>query len=161
MKKFESEGKFHIAIVKPSIVGHMQRGTGIYAGELFDALKKYTKVKPFIVEFGDDISAYDLVHYPYFDPFFLTLPLWKKIPTVVTVHDLIPLKFPKEFPKGLKGSVKWLIQRFALSRVSCIVTDSHASKKDIYRFVPIKPAFVQVVYLGVGKQFIDKKKNRH
>ena len=77
------------------------------------------------------IENYDLIHYPYFDPFKLTLPKTTSPPTVVTVHDLIPRQFKSHFPVGFKGYLKWLIQKNKLESVSQIITVSHFSKKII------------------------------
>ena len=81
-----------IALVNPPLPGHKQRGTGTYLEELIKALNKCTEIEVTLVRINSDISKFDLVHYPYYDPFFLTLPLIKIKPTVVTVHDMIPLK---------------------------------------------------------------------
>mgnify|MGYP001570429698 FL=1 len=112
-----------IALVDPPLSGHKLRGTGIYTLELYKALQKQKEVIVSLVDIKSDFSAFDIVHYPYFDPFFLTLPIIKKKPTVVTVHDLIPLKFPKYFPKGIRGEIKWRIQKFSLRDIQAIITD--------------------------------------
>ena len=68
---------------------------------------------------------------PYFDLFFLTLPLRKVKPTVVTIHDVTPLVFPDKYLKGLRGWLKLQVQKFSLKGVSVVITDSENSKKDI------------------------------
>ena len=149
-----------IALVIPPIIGHALRGTGVYTDALYEALKKIENMEVTKIPYGSNFQNFDIVHYPYFDPFFLTLPLVKKIPTVVTVHDLIPLAFPSKFPKGLRGFLKWRLQRRSLTNVSAVITDSQASKVDICRFTGISENKVQVVYLGVGKQFKQLNKSR-
>lgn len=49
--------------------------------------------------------------------------------TVVTVHDLTPLVFPDFFPIGIRGYLKWIIQKNILKKISYIITDSENSKK--------------------------------
>src|SRR3990167_11383949 len=95
----------------------------------------------------------DLVQYPYFEPFLLTLPLFNRYKTIVTVHDLIPLVFPKYFPKGVKGSFKWFMQKSLLKGVDSIITDSMSSKKDIIKYTGIPATKIHVVFLAADESF--------
>ena len=57
---------------------------------------------------------YDLLHIPYFHPYLETglsgcRP--KRKPLVVTVHDLTPVKYPRHFPPGIKGRLRWEIKK--------------------------------------------------
>lgn len=134
---------------------HRVRGTGFYLENLKRNLLKYypNNIYTFFIR-GQKISKnVDLVHYPYFEPYFLTLPLVSKNRIVVTVHDLTPLVFPTHFPSGLKGEVKWRIQKWALKRANAIITDSKSSKKDIVRYAGIPESKVHVVYLAAGSEF--------
>jgi glycosyltransferase involved in cell wall biosynthesis len=99
------------------------------------------------------LEEIDLVHFPYFEPFFLALPIYNKFRTVVTVHDLTPIVFPKAFPRGIKGEIKWQMQRFALKRADAIITDSESSKKDIRKYTGVKENKIYVVYLAAGEEF--------
>src|SRR5579872_7086795 len=99
--------------ISPLSSGHKVRGVGFYLQHLKDALMKYFPEHEYIwfekpSEIPKDV---DLVHYPYFDPFSLTLPFKRLQKTVVTVHDLTPLIFPEDFPSGFKGTLKWRLQR--------------------------------------------------
>ncbi len=141
---------------------HKGRGIGNYAKLLQESLQ-LVKTEHLFYFFtrGEKLPKnIDLVHYPYFDPFFLTLPLLQSIPFVVTVHDLIPLVYPKMFPKGLRGGIKWKIQRKALQRANRIITDSHASKRDIQKIIGFESEKIDVVHLApspVYKRIVDKK----
>lgn len=153
----------HIAIdITPTQSGHKARGVGSYTRLLKEALQK-TKTEHSFHFFtrGEKLPKnIDLIHYPYFDPFFLTLPLFQKLPFIVTVHDLIPLAYPQMFPKGLRGEVKWAVQKKALQNANRIVTDSNASKKDIEKIVGYESEKIDVVYLApspVFKPTTDKK----
>lgn len=141
-----------IAFVRPPIAGHLKRGTGTYGEELFKALKKIDSLQISQVDCGGDLSNFDIIHYPYFDPFFLTLPLMKVKPTIVTVHDLIPFKFPKYFPAGIKGGIKWFIQKLSLQGAKAVITDSVVSQKDITEFTGISKEKISVIYLGVRSE---------
>ncbi|HLD25130.1 MAG TPA: glycosyltransferase family 1 protein [Patescibacteria group bacterium] len=134
----------------PLSTEHRMRGTGVYTKNLIDALQKYEKKLSytFFTRVTDIPKNTDLVHYPFFDPFFLTLPFPKPFPTVVTVHDLIPLVFPDKFPAGIRGSLKWQLQRASLGRAAAVVTDSNCSKKDIMRIMGKPSSWVHVVPLA-------------
>lgn len=134
---------------------HRVRGTGFYLENLKASLLSYYPENKYIFftrgeKLPNDI---DIIHYPYFEPFFLTLPLFSKNKTVVTIHDLTPLVFPDHFKSGLKGNLRWRIQKLALKNASAIITDSESSKKDIIKYVDVDSAKVKVVYLAAGSGF--------
>lgn len=141
--------------VSPLQTGHKVRGVGFYLEHLKKALVKYYPENEYIFfERGEKLpNDIDLVHFPYFEPFFLALPLYKKFKTVVTVHDLTPIVFPNAFPKGIKGEIKWQMQKYALRKADAILTDSECSKKDIIKLTRVKEHRVKVVYLAAGEQF--------
>ena len=140
--------KYKIAIdVSPLSDGNSKRGVGYYTKHLTQAINQELKSNhDFSVDLIDqsktDLSHYHLVHYPYFDPFFLTLPNSNQ-PFVVTVHDLIPIQLKKLFPVGLKGLLKWQIQKHQLKKASGIITVSHYSKYQIHKYTnyPLEKIF--------------------
>jgi glycosyltransferase involved in cell wall biosynthesis len=151
----------NIAIdVSPLESGHKVRGVGFYLEHLKKGLLQYFPDNEYLFfkQKGELTGNVDLVHYPYFEPFFRTLPLLKQ-KRVITVHDLTPLVFPKHFPVGLKGSLAWQIQKLSLQRSERIITDSNSSKNDIVRLAGIKEDKVDVVYLAAGEEFrrVEKK----
>jgi len=142
---------------KDNLEKHKVRGSGEYIEGLTSYLPKYDKDNSYVfVSGGETPKDVDLVHYPYFEPFFLSLPQKSRIPSVVTVHDLIPLVFPKQFPAGIKGKIKWSIQKASLRRKNRIITDSNASKTDIETKAGIPSSRISVVYLAFKKE-PDKK----
>src|SRR5579871_483437 len=123
-----------ISPISGDLKGHKVRGVGKYIELLQQNLPKFDKKNSYIFfRRGDDMRDIDLVHYPYFEPFFLMLPLFHNKKTVSTVHDLTPLVFPDHFPAGLKGNLKWQVEKFALQKVDGVLADSESSKKDIMR----------------------------
>lgn len=140
--------------------GHSIRGVGFYVRNLQKHLVEYDKENKY--DFLDDINKVgklDLLHIPYFDPFFVHLPLIKKNKLVITVHDLTPLVFPDKFPVGVKGSLKWNINKQLLNRADAIITDSNSSAKDIHRITGIPKNKIHTVYLAAGpefKQIVDR-----
>lgn len=98
------------------------------------------------------IENFNLVHYPYFDPFKLTLP-FRKIPTIVTVHDLIPRQFKAHYPVGIKGEINWLIQKNRLKKADYIITDSHTSKYIIADITKYPVDKIYTIYLAASSLF--------
>lgn len=131
------------------------RGVGSYTKNLIEALERYEKENTysFFTRVQKVPENADLVHYPYFDPYFLTLPMRKPKPTIITVHDLIPMVFPDRFPSGFKGTLKWQMQKLSLSAAKRIITDSKSSKTDVSRIAGIDRARIDVVYLAPDPAF--------
>lgn len=140
--------------LSPLESGHKVRGVGFYLSHLKDALEKYFPEHEYTF-FTSNIprNDVDVIHYPYFDPFSIHPPYKGSIPTVVTVHDLTPIKFSKHFPAGIKGRIRWELNRRALARCSAIITDSDSSTHDVERLIPINPEKISTVYLAAGEEF--------
>lgn len=145
--------------ISPTQSAHNVRGTGSYTRMLVSALQKYESRHSYhLFTRGQNVPIdTDIIHYPYFDPFFLTLPIRKIKPTVVTVHDLIPIAYPDHFKKGFRGNIKWQIQRLALSGVNQVITDSKASKSDIVKFTTVPDERIHVIYLAPDNIFCPIK----
>ncbi len=134
---------------------HAVRGSGFYIDNLKAALLKYFPQNYYVFfrQASEIPQNMDIIHYPYFEPFFLSLPIIKRGKTVVTIHDLTPLVFPKEFPAGIKGKATWIIQKTNLKTVTAIITDSYTSKEDIQKIVGIEQRKIHVVYLAASEIF--------
>lgn len=137
------------------VLGHRVRGTGFYLENLKKSLLEYFSQNEYIFfSRGESLPKdIDIVHYPYFEPFFPTLPFNKVGKMIVTVHDLTPFVFPKYFSPGIKGTFMWLLQKRALRMADAIITDSNSSKKDIHKFTGIPNEKITVVYLAAGEEF--------
>ncbi len=116
---------------------HKDRGIGLYTSNLVENLKKDPEVK--IQEFIhlSEVKNADIVHYPWFDFFFQTLKFGKKFKTIITIHDVIPLIFPKQYPVGIRGKFNFFLQKLALKDCKNIITDSKVSKMDISKYLKI------------------------
>lgn len=146
--------------ISPLETGHRVRGTGFYLSNLKQSLKKYHSENEYVFFKNSKLNeSADLIHFPYFDPFFLTLPIRKKNKIVVTVHDLTPLVFEDKFPAGIKGKLKWKLQRRSLRSVDAVITDSYSSKKDIHKYIGISTDKIHVVYLAAASHFRKSKKS--
>lgn len=62
-----------------------------------------------------------------------TLLLWKRIPTIVTIHDLIEFNVPNKFSK-LRMVYRKIIDPLMVKNSSFITTVSECSKQDIIKF---------------------------
>ncbi len=140
---------------KERVLWHRVRGTGFYIENLKKSLETYFPQNQYLLfSRGEKLpNDVDLVHFPYFEPFFLSLPVFKRKKTVVTVHDLTPLVFPKYFPSGIRGRLKWRVQRCLLKKTDEIITDSENSKQDIVRLTGLPEKRVHVVYLAQAGEF--------
>jgi glycosyltransferase involved in cell wall biosynthesis len=144
------------------------RGVGFYTRSLVQALRRHVPGLTVLYHSSQspagpeaETTTYDLVHYPFFDFFFHTLPAHHSVPAVATVHDLIPLLFPKRFPAGIKGRLNWWFQRRSLRRLDLIITDSQTSKRDLVRELGLDEKKIRVVYLAADpafKRVADAKK---
>lgn len=134
---------------------HKVRGAGFYIENLKKSLLQYFPDNEynFFVRGNNLTGKINLIHYPYFEPFFLTLPIVNKYKTIVTVHDLTPLVFPKYFQPGIKGRIKWTFQKMALKKADAVITDSESSKKDISKYTGISEEKIYVIYLAAGEEF--------
>src|SRR5690606_1045908 len=119
--------------------------------ELIQALKQQTTHINFIFTSEIDTIPADLVHYPYFDLFFATLPLFRTRKTVVTIHDVIPLRYPEKFPSGLRGALSLYKQKVALSTVDAIITDSQSSSKEIQKLLGVPSHKIHPVLLAANE----------
>ena len=140
--------------ITPTLDANRYRGVGRYTSNLMEALKRYDKLNEYILySRGQKLPNADLVHYPYFDLYFLTLPIFKKVKTIVTIHDVIPLVFPQNYLPGIKGKLRFEIQRMSLKSVNAIITDSCQSKEDVSKYLKISKEKIFVVHLAADPIF--------
>lgn len=153
--------KFKVAIdVSPLNDGNSLRGVGYYTRNLVNSLQKEIKINPdfrhyqinLITNNSESLSDFNLVHYPYFDPFKLTLPS-RTIPYIVTCHDLIPRAFKTHFPVGIKGELKWLIQKRRLQKAEYIICPSHSAKYQILDQISYPTDRIFTIYEAADSKF--------
>lgn len=135
------------------------RGIGFYTENLITSLKEYTNVEVVVIESSDIKEKVDLIHYPFFDFFRPTLKIEKNIPTVVTIHDAIPLLFPKLYPPGIKGRINLFRQKQALKKVKAVITDSISSTNDVIKIFDLPEEKVSTIYLAPAGYFRKLTKN--
>ena len=140
--------------ISPVDSRHGVRGIGSYTKNLVREFRK----KKWDIEFKffekpNSPPPAEVVHYPYFDLFFHTLPINSKSSRVVTIHDVIPLVFPKNFPIGIKGRINLFLQKGALRNAAAVICDSQTSKKDIVNKLSYPEDKIHVIYLAAGENF--------
>lgn len=154
--------KIKVAIDKePLKGGDTFRGIGFHTRHLIEEFKSIKELDYELVDAKNaNLSGYDLVHYQKFNPYFLSLPLNKEIKSVITIHDLIPLIYPKQYPGGIRGKIIFQVQKMLVRQMDAIITISETSKKDICRFLGISPEKVKVIYLAADKNFKKLEKGK-
>lgn len=91
----------------------------------------------------------DLLLVPYW-----AAPLWQPVPTVVTVHDLIPLLLPP-YRGGWTGRLYNRLVSTSARRCTAVITVSDASKRDIVRHLGVPDERVTTVYHGPNREDND------
>jgi glycosyltransferase involved in cell wall biosynthesis len=89
----------------------------------------------------------DVAHVPYWAPL-----LRPSVPTVVTIHDLIPLLLP-EYRGGPLVRLYTALVSSAAQSASLVLTDSEASRRDIVAHLGLPEARVRVIYLAAGERY--------
>ena len=74
-------------------------------------------------------------------------------PTIVTIHDLIHLRFPAMF-KSRVGPYYATVVRALCRRAARIITDDERTIDDLERFLGVPPTKVAVIPLGVDDRFL-------
>ncbi|RMD59596.1 glycosyltransferase family 1 protein, partial [Candidatus Parcubacteria bacterium] len=97
----------------------------------------------------------DLMHFHHFN-----VPIFTPTKFVVTIHDLILLRFPTVRASTLGPLFYWfkhfayrLVISLAVRRAQKIIAVSHFTREDILRCFKVPPAKVKAVYEGVSEVF--------
>lgn len=91
---------------------------------------------------------------PFFNPTQKAKNYKKAKKKIAIIHDLIPLKFKKYYPTGLKGIWYNFVNKRIIKKYDFIVTDSQISKNDIVSIYSVPQEKVQVIYPCVDKLFL-------
>jgi len=149
--------------------GHSVRGIGVMVKEQIQAIKRLSDqaIKLETFDFAANHQSlitnhYDIVHYPYFFPYALTLPSRKYgEKMVVTIQDLIQLIYPNNYPPGIRGKLNFYKQRIRLKNVDAVITISETSKKELVKLFKIKPERIVVNHLGADVPATQKTDNNN
>lgn len=89
----------------------------------------------------------DLYHVPYFAP-----PLLNRTPTVVTIHDAIPLRLPA-YQAGKKVQAYMKLVTRAAQHASVVITVSQHAKQDIVDALKLPSERIRVIYEAAGEEY--------
>ena len=89
----------------------------------------------------------DLFHAPHY-----TLPSGLHGRSVVTIHDLIHLKFPQYFSSAQRAYARFMVGH-AVRNAGAVIADSRNTKDDLVELFGIDANRVNVVHLGISESF--------
>lgn len=78
------------------------------------------------------------------------------IPSVITIHDLIFLRFP-EFYKLIDRQIYYRKVKYACETAEKIIAISEQTKDDIIRFFQVDPKKIEMIYQSVSPVFYEKQ----
>lgn len=149
-----------IFVFDPTLVDKRSAVRGI--GRYLKILKENFPTWSYININNSHLSYYSTLINPFFN--FLQPPLiLKKIARkqIAIIHDLIPLKYSRNFPIGWRGVINIFLNKIALRNYDLIITDSYTSKKDIVNILKISESKVRVIYPCLSRIFEQEKKDNH
>lgn len=80
------------------------------------------------------------------------IPLAAACPTVLTIHDLTFLRYPRLFPR-LKQRYLQFFTRLSAQHANAVVTDSASTRNDVVETLGVPKARVHVVYPAADPEF--------
>ena len=90
----------------------------------------------------------------FFSPRNKGIPFFSPCPSVVTIHDVLPYAFPKQyFSSVLERYYYDIFLSIAAKRSKVILTDSYFSQREIVKYVGVSASKCEVVYLGYNEMF--------
>jgi glycosyltransferase involved in cell wall biosynthesis len=92
-------------------------------------------------------AGVDLLHVPYFAPSF-----FPRTPSVITIHDIIPLRLPQYRTDPKMKAYLQLIMR-AARRATLIITVSQHAKQDMLDALKLPAERIRVVYEAAGEEY--------
>jgi glycosyltransferase involved in cell wall biosynthesis len=93
----------------------------------------------------------DLLHCPK-----SAIPFYSPCPTVVTLHDLIPLRHPET--EKLAARIYWRLQiPIAARRSSFIITDSEHARQEIIADFKVDPERIKAIMLGFNPEMLAQR----
>jgi glycosyltransferase involved in cell wall biosynthesis len=75
-------------------------------------------------------------------------PLWGPGKLIITVHDLIFMRYPQDYQRGWLATTRLLLP-VVLRRAKAIIADSHATGRDIQAFFGVSERKIVVIYPGI------------
>ncbi len=111
--------------------------------------KNYSLTELFAISALANRSQAQLFHTPHY-----IIPLGLRLPLVVTIHDLIHLKFPQYFSFPKRAYARWMLQR-AVRQARIILTVSECTKADLVRELRAEAEHILVCYNGIDPRYFQ------
>ena len=92
----------------------------------------------------------DVFHAPHY-----VYPLMLPCPGVVTIHDCIHLRFPKQLPNPAASLYARLMMRRAVAKADRVLTVSQATRADLVELVNADPSRIDVIPHGCDPYFLQ------
>ncbi|MBI5254530.1 glycosyltransferase family 4 protein, partial [Candidatus Falkowbacteria bacterium] len=74
--------------------------------------------------------------------------------SICTIHDITPLFFPGHKMKSIIRRLAYrLVFKATLAKAKKIITISQSTKRDLVKYLGVKPEKIQVIYEGVDERF--------
>jgi glycosyltransferase involved in cell wall biosynthesis len=86
----------------------------------------------------------------------LYAPVVPSIPAIVTIHDLIHMRYPRNFKTHVQPYYH-LVVRMLCNRARRIITDDEKTVEDLVQYLGVSREKIRVVPLGVGGIFLDPR----
>ena len=99
------------------------------------------------VPFAAHKARVDLLYIPYFAP-----PFFPGVPSVITIHDVIPLRIPQYRADPKMRAYLQLITR-ASHKATLIITVSQHAKQDIMDALKLPAERIRVIYEAAGEEY--------
>ena len=94
-------------------------------------------------------SGISLFHSPHY-----TLPYFIRVPSVVTVHDLIHFKFRDYFPAWKVEAAKFVMKQ-AVKKAKSVLTVSETTKNDLLNWMPDLQSKTKVLYNSLSAEWFE------
>ena len=140
------DGHEYVVFLLEEDLGSMAR-PGAPAEEVKVRAGKYSISEHWLLARAARRAQVDLYHSPHY-----TLPLPIHCPAVVTVHDLIHVRFARFFPAGA-GIYARTIAGAAVRKARLVLVDSSHVKDDVQEILGVSLDRVRIIPLGVSKRF--------
>lgn len=148
-----------ISIYDPTASDELSKVRGV--GRYVQILRENLKNDALFTSNLDEVPKHSTFVNPFFN--FLQQPLKiRRISRkqVAVIHDIIPLKYPKHYPVGIKGGVYKRINRLTLRRYDLIITSSKSSKLDLITLLNVPERIIHVVYPILSTSFFNNKERK-
>jgi glycosyltransferase involved in cell wall biosynthesis len=93
-------------------------------------------------------SQLDLMHF-----MSLYVPLISPVPSVITIHDVIHLRYPQYFKSKVRSYYATVV-RLACARAKRVITDDERTIDDLERYLKVDRRKVRVIPLGIAERFL-------